>query len=97
MEDLALGKAICVTCGKNIDVAQSRVVSAVSGKNKYECFGCYRTSKNSLMAPPPSKAQKLNLYCARCKYKFKSRDLLCPYCSQGDLVVRSDISVGDLL
>lgn len=97
MEDLALGRGTCITCGKKVDVAQSRVVSTSLGKSKYECFGCYKANKNSILAPAPGKMEKLNLYCARCKYKFKSRELLCPYCSQGDLVVRSDISVRDLL
>lgn len=96
MIDFGTTKVSCITCEKNVDTLQARSLT-LSGKQKYECFNCYRQNKNSPSSSSQERNTKLDLFCARCKYKFHSRDLLCPYCSQSDLVTRADLSVKDFL
>lgn len=89
-------KVDCVVCDEKVDKMQARAVS-VGGVPKFECFECYRKTKSSSLVIRKEHNVKLDLFCARCKYKFKSRNPICPYCSQSDLVARGDVSVRDLL
>ncbi len=89
-------KVDCAACETKVDKMQARAVS-IGGVRKFECFECYRKTKNSSLVITKEHNVKLDLFCARCKYKFKSRDPLCPYCSKSDMVGRADVSIRELL
>ncbi len=40
---------------------------------------------------------KKEFFCGRCRYKFKAKNTLCPYCSKEDQVVEQLHSVKDFL
>lgn len=82
----------CFRCGEVVDRSQT----LVAGK-RYECFSCYKQLKNSPWLIRQKLPEKLELYCECCRYRFKSKRLVCPYCDKEDRVVRGQIEVSDLL
>jgi len=88
----------CFRCKKQVEKADSLLTKDMNGEQKYECFGCYKKSRDTFIgwAEREEKVKK-DYRCARCNYKFKSEKAICPYCSKSDMVVKGNISVTDLL
>ena len=82
----------CCRCNKMVEKANARFLTRVKNERKYECFSCYKLNRNK-----HKEFVKRELYCERCRYKFKSKKLLCPYCNRSDNVVKGEVTVKDLL
>ncbi len=87
----------CFRCKKQVEKADS-LLTKIGGEQKYECFGCYKKSRDTFVdwAEREEKVKK-EYRCARCNYKFKAPNPVCPYCNKSDMVVKGNISVIDLL
>ncbi len=81
----------CFRCGEAVDRTATLLLSS-SFEKKYECYGCYKQNKTGM-----STKVKQELFCGRCKYKFKSKGALCPYCNKDDLVMSPHFKIEDLL
>ena len=86
----------CFRCGKAVDKTQTILLEKVSGKN-YECFTCYKRNKGMAWGFGDKVKVKQELYCQRCKYKFKSAGGMCPYCNKDDITISQNIKIEDLL
>ena len=88
-------KINCYKCKRPVDRSQTLFLGTIGEERRYECFTCYKQKGKERVEDPMS--EKINLYCERCNYKFKSRTSLCPYCSKSDKVVSGDVSIRDLI
>lgn len=82
----------CFRCGIPADRSQVLESRNTSGDLKFECYDCYKRKQLT-----SSEAKKVGHYCERCRYKFTSRNNICPYCSKNDCVITGKVSVNDLL
>lgn len=89
----------CIRCAKMVDKSETILLPSTGNDKKFICFGCYKAEKPR--TPRWSMGQetkaKDEYFCGRCKYKFKSVNPSCPYCSQTDAVVKGNITMKDLL
>lgn len=91
-------RVTCCTCQKPVDKFDTRLMPADDGQRVYECFICFKKKRAGILVIPDQDMQtKQDLYCERCKYKFRSRKYDCPYCNKGDMVVAGKFSVSELL
>ncbi len=89
-------KVQCYRCGKEVEKADAREVESVSKEKRYECFSCFKRY-NPRRFKVGEELQKREYYCERCRYRFHSRNMLCPYCNKADRLVEGKISVQELL
>ena len=82
----------CHFCKTHIEQKNALTVKNFENKQIFQCFSCFR--ENLVRAGPSG---KVNLYCERCKYKFSSAKLRCPYCNQFDAVTKADVTMKDLI
>ncbi|MBS3140489.1 hypothetical protein J4479_05825 [Candidatus Woesearchaeota archaeon] len=82
----------CHYCKTNIERRNALTVKNTENKQLFQCFSCFR--QNLTRAGAPGKA---NLYCERCRYKFTSSKLRCPYCNQFDAVIKAEVKLKDLI
>lgn len=92
-------RVYCFRCKKSVEKTDSKYIGTVRTEERFECNSCLKRNRASpwsvnLESAP---AQKIDLYCERCRYKFSSKALMCPYCNQADMLMRGDITVKDLL
>lgn len=80
-------KVNCFKCGSSVDKNETYLYQVTDRENRYECYACFKASRTA----------KRELFCGRCKYKFKARLPICPYCSKSDEVIEGTLSVQDLL
>ncbi len=85
----------CFKCKRNVDRSQTLFIGSNGIEKQYECFNCYKNKNNPRQVDHTG--EKIDLYCERCNYKFKSRTNICPYCSKTDKVSSGNISIKDLL
>ena len=90
-------KVNCSSCEKRIDKAQALPVKSVNNEKRYECYNCYRRSKSGSLGTNEEVKVKEPYFCQRCKYKFKSKKSICPYCNKSDFLVKGKVTVHDLL
>ena len=91
-------KVQCFGCGKAVDKSGTFTSLNASKELRYQCPSCYLRNKDDLLGDNKAQAPlKRELFCARCKYKFKAKSMLCPYCSKEDQVVEQVHSVKELL
>jgi len=62
-------KVTCFHCKKQVEKAEARIFDAPLGGPSYECFNCFKKSRMIL----GEDNVKLDLYCERCNYRFKSK------------------------
>ena len=86
----------CSRCQRNVERSQTLFVGSNGAEKQYECFNCYK-NKNNTVREVNHTGDKIDLFCERCNYKFKSRTNICPYCSKTDKVTTGNISIRDLL
>ena len=91
-------KVDCGRCKKSVEKTQARLVDTPKGSKRYECLSCFKKNRAILLGLEQEEPKfKQDMFCGRCKYHFKSKNVVCPYCNDSDYIVRGDISVGDLL
>ncbi|HIJ11798.1 TPA: hypothetical protein HA278_07095 [Candidatus Woesearchaeota archaeon] len=84
----------CTTCKDAIDLSSALLVDKT--QKQYQCYACYQNNSNPAWGYGKEQI-KQNHYCERCKYKFVSTKLRCPYCNKGDRLSNPNITVHDLL
>jgi len=87
----------CFRCRKEVEKTQAREMASITKEPRYECFACFNKNKTQPWGFGDKMKYKKEFYCLRCKYKFKRRGNLCPYCNKEDSVIRGNITVHDLL
>ncbi|MEK6938923.1 MAG: hypothetical protein AABX04_07840 [Nanoarchaeota archaeon] len=80
-------KVNCFKCGKAVDKNETYLIQTTDKEGRYECYTCFKNSRST----------KRDLFCGRCKYKFKARVPVCPYCSKSDEVIEGNVSIHDLI
>jgi uncharacterized CHY-type Zn-finger protein len=91
-------KVQCFRCSKKVDVNITREIKTLSKESRYECFRCFQKNKREpLLAGVEKPLIKKEYICERCKYKFKSKKAVCPYCNKNDYVTSSNVSVKELI
>lgn len=97
--DILSSRVYCFRCKKSVEKTDTRYIGTVRKEERYECNSCLKRNKGSPWSIPleDGPAKKLDLYCERCRYKFSSKALMCPYCNQADMLMRGNITVKDLL
>lgn len=86
----------CFTCKKVVSKTEARLLRTVAAVPHYECFSCFKKNK----VPDGRTAvlsEKCELYCDKCRYKFLSNKLVCPYCNQSDFLSKGNPNVHDLM
>jgi hypothetical protein len=83
----------CHFCSSKIEKRNALIVKNPINDKIFQCFSCFRRNLEKSSKEP----EKVELYCERCKYKFSSTKLRCPYCNQFDAVVKGKIVIKDLL
>ncbi len=86
----------CFRCGIPVHKAETILIKTLTNEKKYECYSCYKGGKMSTWGGKKTKV-KQELYCQRCKYKFRSKTSLCPYCNKDDFVTFSNVKIEDLI
>ncbi len=96
---LSNAKMQCFGCGKSMEKAQMFSTLDSSREMRFQCSGCYKHNKTDFMGEKKAVAAptKKEFFCGRCRYKFKAKSTLCPYCSKEDQVVEQLHSVKDFL
>ena len=79
-------------CDQSIQKIDSVLIDAANVQRA--CYPCF---KNNKMLFKIQQGFKQEMYCERCKYKFSSKSLVCPYCSKGDRIVKGNMTVRDIL
>lgn len=97
--ELANNRVYCFRCKKSVEKTDTRFIGTVRKEDRYECLPCLKRNKSSPWSVRLEEGpmEKIDLYCERCRYKFSSRALMCPYCNQADMLIRGNITVKDLL
>jgi hypothetical protein len=90
-------RVLCFRCNEPVNKIDTVKTISTSGEPKYQCSSCFKTVKTTTWGLGDEIPVKNDCFCQRCKYKFKSKSGLCPYCSKNDLVVCGKITVHDLL
>jgi|SRR3989338_548979 len=91
-------KVQCFGCGKAVDKSATFTSLNAARDLRYQCPSCYIKNKDDILGTNKiPEAVKREFFCGRCKYKFKSKASLCPYCSKQDQVLEQVHSVKDLL
>ena len=94
-------KVECHRCKNVVDKLDARELSiSLTRTPRYECFTCFRkfshiSQGNELVGA--SQAEKQQLYCGKCRYKFSSIKFVCPYCGESDNLMRSNMSIQDII
>ena len=83
----------CHHCKKQIEKRTALFVKNPENEQIFQCFTCFRSNLKRTNLDK----EKIDLYCERCRYKFTSNKLRCPYCNQFDAVVKGDVTVKDLI
>jgi len=86
----------CSRCKNPINKAQTIFSRNSYNEKEYTCFNCYNINKNLSMNMENEQKSKVELYCERCKYRFKSRTSNCPYCNTSDMVSKGNVTMKDL-
>ena len=84
----------CHFCKANIERKNALTVKNPQNNPIFQCFSCFRQNSINRNNQPAGKAE---LYCERCRYKFISSKLRCPYCNQFDAVVKAEVKMKDLM
>ena len=82
----------CVECKNQIDKAQALIVPDSSYDKKFICKSCFDNKRI-----PAKDKPKISYYCQKCRYHFKSAKASCPYCNKTDFLIKSDVSLKELL
>lgn|SRR3989344_254854 len=91
-------KVPCYRCHEEVDKLQARQLDSPSGTKRYECFSCFKKfNLTPSVARRAGSGTGFKLYCERCRYKFTSHKVLCPYCSKADYVVKRPDDVLELV
>ncbi len=90
-------RVTCDHCKKFVDRSETRYLFLHTGEKIYECFHCYKRNPTGNWSSEELNVVKRELYCERCKYRFKAKVAICPYCSKGDKIESGNISVKDLV
>ncbi len=89
-------KVQCFRCNNDFEKTEVRTIKGVTQDPRYQCFPCCKNQREPLLANEKTK-RKFDLYCQMCKYNFKSKAMLCPYCAKEDYVIVDDVKLKDLL
>ena len=96
--NLYSAKVQCFGCGKAVDKSQTFTSNNASKELRYQCPGCFKNKKVDIFGTAgETPALKKEFFCGRCKFKFRSKSTLCPYCSKEDQVIGQVHSVKGLL
>ncbi|PIZ51631.1 hypothetical protein COY27_02860 [Candidatus Woesearchaeota archaeon CG_4_10_14_0_2_um_filter_33_13] len=90
-------RVVCFRCNNPVNRLDTVKTASKNGEPRYECSVCYKKQKTAQWGVGDEIPVKAECFCQRCKYHFKSKSGLCPYCSQKDLVIKGKITVHDLL
>ncbi|MEK6900109.1 MAG: hypothetical protein AABX05_03215 [Nanoarchaeota archaeon] len=91
-------KVQCFGCGKSVEKALMFSALDASKEMQHQCSSCYRERKSDILGEKKIPAPvKKDFFCGRCRYKFKGKTMICPYCSKEDQVIKQANSVNDLL
>ena len=94
-------KVKCHRCNEEIDKLDARPMESNGPTKQYECFPCFK--KYNLSDSPRVKKRtssgngKYDLFCEKCRYKFSSRKIVCPYCDKSDHLIKSPDNILELL
>ncbi|HLC81793.1 MAG TPA: hypothetical protein VJH68_03985 [Candidatus Nanoarchaeia archaeon] len=83
----------CHYCRTSIERRNALAVKNTENLQLFQCFSCFRQN----LIKTGGVAGKADLYCERCRYKFTSSKLRCPYCNQFDAVIKAEIKMKDLI
>ena len=86
-------KVTCYHCKKQVEKTEASVFQAPLGGPSWECFNCFKKSRQIL----GEDGIKLDLYCERCNYRFKSKKAICPYCNETNTLSKGNVTMKDLL
>lgn len=87
----------CFHCGKKVNKTSTRLVRDVNNIPQPECFSCFMVFKSPAWQKTIQLKERYELYCERCRYKFYSKKLLCPYCNNSDFICKGNLSIHDLV
>ena len=87
----------CFRCERMVHKTDTRLVKTMEQLPQLECFDCFRRSSTPAWKKIVQLREKCELYCEKCRYKFYSSKLVCPYCNQGDNLCKGDVSIHDLI
>jgi uncharacterized CHY-type Zn-finger protein len=80
----------CFRCNKEVDANKTRKIEGIN-EPRYECFECFkRHNRDPLLGGIEKVVDKRNYFCGRCKFKFKNKTGICPYCNKDDYVHPTD-------
>jgi hypothetical protein len=79
----------CFKCSSIVDKTQTILRDSI--EKKYECYNCFRN-----VVSEKHDNVKRDYICEKCKFMFKSRRKICPYCSKSKFVVEK-FGVRDLV
>ena len=88
-------KVRCFRCNQEVDKLEARQVESVSPQSRYECFPCFKKHHNA--AKKVADAPQREFYCERCRYKFSSKTIMCPYCNKDDQLHKGKVTAYDLV
>lgn len=86
----------CARCRNPVDKSQTVLGRNSAYDKEYVCFHCYNIGKHLESRDDERPRVKVDLYCERCKYRFKGFSTLCPYCNSSDMVSKGDVTMKDL-
>ena len=87
----------CFRCGNMANKVDMRLVRTLDRKPQHECYSCFKRVGAPSWQKINRLKEKCDLFCEKCKYKFYSDKLLCPYCNQSDFLCKGKVNVHDLI
>lgn len=89
-------KVRCYRCNKEVDKNEARPMPSLDKQGRYECFPCFKKTSMA-KKPKPNTEKRYDLFCDRCRYKFSSKTLICPYCNKDDQLHKGKVTAYDLV
>ena len=90
-------KVLCFRCNKAVNKIDTVKTISTTGEPRYQCSSCFKKAKTTNWGMGDKIPVKIECFCQRCRYKFKSTSGLCPYCNKTDMVIKGKVKAKDLL
>ncbi len=89
-------KVRCYKCNKEVDKLEAKEVPSIGTMARYECFPCFKKVAQA-KRPKANTERRFDLFCDRCRYKFSSKTIMCPYCNKDDQLHKGKVTAFDLV
>lgn len=90
-------KVSCTKCKRRVEKLEARTMTSSLGETSYECFDCFKKARTPRWGSSEGIKMTREMFCQKCRYKFKSSVPICPYCNESDYLESGKLTVQDLL